>query len=176
MLPLTAAIGLERKVAFAVVYLASLDPEIARDRGRAEDGEAADLQVVARQHRVRADPVRQLLDPGDALVAGDLAALGRVVERSQAGAERLLGNQVRETIWLARRARELGAVAASAFGAGFGGSVWALVRQDIIPELLERWRDDYLETFPRRSAARFFGTIAGPPASVTPALPLETVP
>jgi galactokinase len=113
---------------------------------------------------------------GDALVAGDLAALGRVVERSQAGAERLLGNQVRETIWLARRARELGAVAASAFGAGFGGSVWALVRQDIVPELLERWRDDYLETFPRRSAARFFGTIAGPPASVTPALPLETVP
>ena len=42
-------------------------------------------------------------------------------------AERLLGNQVPETISLASTARALGAAAASAFGAGFGGSVWALV-------------------------------------------------
>jgi hypothetical protein len=28
------------------------------------------------------------------------------------------------TRWLPKKARELGAIAASAFGAGFGGSVW----------------------------------------------------
>jgi len=49
--------------------------------------------------------------------------IGVLIDRSQDGAERLLGNQVPETIALARLARDLGAVAASAFGAGFGGSV-----------------------------------------------------
>ena len=50
-----------------------------------------------------------------------------LVDQSQAATEQLLGNQVPETVWLAREARGLGAIAASAFGAGFGGSVWALV-------------------------------------------------
>jgi galactokinase len=44
--------------------------------------------------------------------------LGVLVDRSQAMAESILRNQVPETIHLARSARELGAVAASAFGAG----------------------------------------------------------
>ena len=44
---------------------------------------------------------------------------GSLVDRSMALATTALGNQVPETIYLARRARELGAVAASAFGAGF---------------------------------------------------------
>jgi len=56
-----------------------------------------------------------------ALCAGGLEAFGRLVDRSQAGAERGLGNQIPETIHLQRAARRLGAVAASAFGAGFGG-------------------------------------------------------
>ena len=107
---------------------------------------------------------------GDALARMDLPALGRIVDRSQAGAERLLGNQVPETVWLARRARELGAVAASAFGAGFGGSVWALAHTGAATELLGRWRDDYARAFPRRAArARFFISGAGRPAGVVPA-------
>lgn len=97
---------------------------------------------------------------------GDLAELGRLVDRSQHGAESLLGNQISETISLARSARELGAVAASAFGAGFGGSVWALVRDADVEPFIERWRETYLQTFPaHRSAAQFFATRAGPPAS-----------
>ena len=52
---------------------------------------------------------------------------GKLVDESQVAAEELLGNQVPETISLAKHARALGAYAASAFGAGFGGSVWALV-------------------------------------------------
>ena len=55
------------------------------------------------------------------------ARIGELVDRSQELAERYLGNQVAQTIELARSARRLGAVAASAFGAGFGGSVWAMV-------------------------------------------------
>lgn len=65
-----------------------------------------------------------------------LSDLGSIVDRSQDAAERFLGNQVPETIDLARSARELGAVAASAFGAGFGGSVWALMADVSAPAFL----------------------------------------
>jgi len=100
-----------------------------------------------------------------ALARGDLAEIGTLVDRSQAGAEALLGNQISETVMLARSARELGAVAASAFGAGFGGSVWALIPSATTGEFADRWRDAYLHAFPaHRPASQFFTTHAGPPA------------
>jgi len=101
----------------------------------------------------------------EALRSGDLPVLGELVDRSQRGAERLLGNQVPETIELAASARELGAVGASAFGAGFGGSVWALVPNADAESFLEAWRHRYLARFPEHGeSARFFATRAGPPA------------
>jgi galactokinase len=104
-------------------------------------------------------------DAGDALTRGDLDRLGGLVDGSQAGAEQLLGNQVTETIALAHDARELGAVAASAFGAGFGGSVYALVRANEARDFERRWAERYLAKFPeRRELAAFFATGAGPPA------------
>jgi galactokinase len=51
----------------------------------------------------------------------------------------LLGNQVPATMALARSARELGALAACSFGAGFGGSVWALVDRGIAGDFAARW-------------------------------------
>jgi galactokinase len=93
----------------------------------------------------------------------DAAALSGIVDRSQEGAERLLGNQVPETITLARSARNLGAFAASAFGGGFGGSVWALVRSSDAPSFLDAWEADYRERFPGVAAdSRFFTSGAGP--------------
>ncbi|MEE1650706.1 galactokinase family protein [Brachybacterium sp. J144] len=62
-----------------------------------------------------------------ALRDGDLDAFAAAVRTSQRFAATHLGNQVPETIELVRLAEELGARAASAFGAGFGGSVWGLV-------------------------------------------------
>ncbi|HET7564310.1 MAG TPA: galactokinase family protein [Gemmatimonadaceae bacterium] len=103
---------------------------------------------------------------GDALARSDLEALGTLVDRSQQDAERLLGNQTPETIALARIARELGAVAASAFGAGFGGSVWALVRSDQASELRARWTERYGAEFPAAAShAEFIETRAGPAAT-----------
>lgn len=97
------------------------------------------------------------------LAAGDLEGFGRVADDSQAAAESGLRNQVPETIALARTARTLGAHAASAFGAGFGGSVWALVNRNDANEFCDRWRAHYLHEFPERSGAcRFFLTGAGP--------------
>jgi len=101
---------------------------------------------------------------GDALARGDLGTFGDLVDRSQAAAELWLGNQIPETIALARLARTEGALAASAFGAGFGGSVWALVKTTRAAAFLETWRSRYLASFPDRlGAAEFFLTAAGPP-------------
>ncbi len=99
------------------------------------------------------------------LISGDVPAIGELVARSQENAERALRNQIPETIHLADSARELGAAAASAFGAGFGGSVWTLVRREEVAGFIERWRDDYLARFPaRRHRADFFATNPGPAA------------
>lgn len=100
-------------------------------------------------------------DAGEALARGDLDRVGLIVDESQANAERLLGNQVPETIALARSARELGAMAASAFGAGFGGSVYALVRSSAAEDFRRRWEEWYHAAFPaRRELATFFVTQA----------------
>jgi galactokinase len=112
----------------------------------------------------------------DALLHGDLDALGALVERSVDGAARLLGNQVPETLALTRLARDLGAVAASPFGAGFGGSVWALIKEGegegegedsaLGSDFVARWQARYLEQFPERvTSCELFLTHAGPPAS-----------
>ena len=101
---------------------------------------------------------------GDALSHHDLPAFGGLVAESQAGAEKLLGNQVPETVWLVREARALGAHAASAFGAGFGGSAWALVVRSRADEFVECWREAYLTSrFPAARSSEFFVTAPGSP-------------
>ncbi len=100
-----------------------------------------------------------------ALSDGALPDLGPLSDRSQQAAEVSLGNQISETVALARGARELGATAASAFGAGFGGSVWALVATDEAEEFGRRWRNRYATEFPATGPqAEFFVTGAGPGA------------
>ena len=88
-----------------------------------------------------------------ALEDGDLVELGHLADESQSAAARGLGNQVPETTDLQRLARELGAHAASAFGAGFGGSVWALVAADGAEDFAHRWLEAYRHLHPQRTTA-----------------------
>ena len=100
---------------------------------------------------------------GDLLARGDVPGIGPLVDRSMERAVRLLKNQVPETVALARSARTLGAAAASAFGGGFGGAVWALVRTADGEGFLSRWSDEYRRGFPAcAAAAEFFLTPAAP--------------
>jgi len=102
----------------------------------------------------------------DALRARDLSRVGALVDRSQELAEQALENQVPETIRLARDARERGAVAASAFGAGFGGAVWAMVPRARADDFLEAWRESFAVAFPSMARrARFVITVPGQGAS-----------
>ena len=77
-----------------------------------------------------------------------------------------LACQIPETIALVRQARALGAIAASAFGAGFGGSVWALVASTQADVFRHRWADAYAAAFPESARhAIVFATRAGPSAA-----------
>lgn len=108
-------------------------------------------------------------DVQGALQANDHALLSKAVVRSQELAEIYLGNQVPETIYLADSARALGAVAASAFGAGFGGSVWALVEVEAHDRFIKAWRTRYEVAFPQHaSRAAFFTDATGPAAFSIP--------
>jgi galactokinase len=75
----------------------------------------------------------------EAFQEADRSRLTLSAEQSQADAETLLGNQVPATIALARAAREHGAFAACSFGAGFGGSVWALADRAAAGDFATRW-------------------------------------
>lgn len=74
----------------------------------------------------------------------DPGTVGALAAASHADADTLLGNQIPETNALVRLARAEGAFAASAFGAGFGGSVWALV-DDEAEAFGARWERVYRE-------------------------------
>jgi galactokinase len=102
----------------------------------------------------------------DALQAGDLQTFSRFVERSQSLAETGLRNQVPETCALVSTAKRLGAVAASAFGAGFGGAVWSMVARDQADEFLKAWRSGYLASFSHHAqSSQFFLTSPGGPSA-----------
>ncbi len=100
-----------------------------------------------------------------AAAAGDWRAFGGAVAASQAEADAGLGNQVPETRALVAGALQLGAVAASAFGAGFGGSVWALAPAAGADAFAAAWQRDYGKAFAeRRAASLCFVSAAGPAA------------
>jgi galactokinase len=88
-------------------------------------------------------------------------ALDELSRASQEDADVLLGNQVEETRQLAMFAREAGAFAASSFGAGFGGSVWALADTDDAEDVLDRWKQQYVSAFPAHRNVEGFVTSAG---------------
>lgn len=79
----------------------------------------------------------------EALRVGDVERFGALCAQSQALAVTGLENQVPETDALVRSALAGGAAASSAFGAGFGGSVWALVRAADADVFASDWLDRY---------------------------------
>lgn len=101
---------------------------------------------------------------GNALLQDALGMLAATVDQSMRNAVEMLHNQIPETEFLVRRACELGAVAASAFGAGFGGSIWALVHRDDSARFADDLLREYRRRFPRHEAAEAFVTAAAPPA------------
>jgi galactokinase len=142
------------------------DPEAASRLAGWLGGQARADALRARLEQFRAECFEIIPGVAELLKQGETAGLGELIDRSQAGAERGLGNQVPETTHLQRSARTLGALGASAFGAGFGGSVWALIDGERAESFVSAWAEGYRTRFPDRAGqAGFFLTRAGPPAS-----------
>ena len=128
-----------------------------------------DAELARRAEQFAVESEELVPAAAEALATADLARFGELVDRSQRLAETLLANQIPETVFLAREARRLRAPAASAFGAGFGGAVWALVPQEEAERFLAAWRESYARRFPHRAReARFLTTGAGPAAGPLP--------
>lgn len=87
----------------------------------------------------------------DALKRGDLDSFGAAADLSQRNADETLRNQIPQTNALQLLARELGAHASAGFGAGFGGSVWALVDTDYAAGFAQEWLTAYLARFPEQA-------------------------
>ena len=98
-----------------------------------------------------------------AFATADTTLLGEVTRASQRAAEELLGNQIPETVALARLAEEAGAFAASAFGAGFGGSVWAMAHATDADAVAARWRMAYERACHPTGHVEHFTCRPGPP-------------
>jgi galactokinase len=129
------------------------------DRSRHREWPATDLQRRL-THFVNED--RRVPAAVDAFRRVDVEALTALAAASQEDADRLLRNQIAETNALARLARDHGAWASCAFGAGFGGSVWALVPRDDAERIANRWLADYRARFPTRAADWFIARPSPP--------------
>lgn len=105
----------------------------------------------ARLDQFRAETERIVPEALAAFATADAAALGRLSVESQQRAETALHNQVPETSFLARAALAAGAHGASAFGAGFGGAVWAVCDREAADAVTARWKASYARAFPQRA-------------------------
>jgi galactokinase len=170
---LTARMGAAVEVAEVAVAEAAAAEAAAAEAAAAEATAAVEAAAAAKA-------------AADAVAAGDLITARNLAARSHALGEAALGNLVEETAWLPRRAAALlnnsnssssiwglgragdsGALfgGSSAFGAGFGGSVWALVDVGAARVFEAAWQRDYRLAFPEHAeTAAFFVMHPGPGA------------
>jgi galactokinase len=107
----------------------------------------------------------RVLPAADAVARADRAAIGELSRGSQRDALELLGNQTPETDLLAQLAIECGAFGATSFGAGFGGSVWALAAIDDVDRFGAAWLEAYRARFPAAGRVEWFATRTAPGAT-----------
>jgi galactokinase len=154
--------------ATSLLDLAASPRSVREAIAREAEGTAGDAAHLGRRlEQFREECLELIPEVAAAFAAGEPAGAARAIARSHQLTEEVLRNQVPETMHLARSAVTAGAVAASAFGAGFGGSVWALVETARRDAMLRAWREDYAAHFPARvGRAAFFsgrpGVGAGP--------------
>ncbi len=87
---------------------------------------------------------------------GDIEGYGKLINESHELSKRYLGNIVKEVDFLQKSANRLGAYGATGFGAGFGGSCYAIVRKSDSSGFIQKWEEEYLKKFPQyRKRAQF---------------------
>lgn len=135
------------------------------------EGMLGDAALRARLAQFAAETMEIIPAAREAFAQADATRLGAAVDRSFELADAVLRNQVDETRYLVAEARRQGAIAASAFGAGFGGSVWALSTRQEAAAFEARWLEAYRSAFPARAkeAVAFRSTAAAGAHEIGPA-------
>ncbi len=145
---------------FEAIQQAGVD-EIRAVLQKAPKGEFTADELLRRFDHFAVENEDILPKAGDALAVGDVKGFGAWANLSQTQGVGLLKNQISETETLAQLAVGLGAFGASAFGAGFGGSVWALVERHSVDDFLGAWKEAYMQKFAEhQSLSQFFYTDA----------------
>jgi len=138
----------------------------------AGDGSAGGSVALYKRGALR-ERAAQFFDESEVLTLGiaraiadkDYKALGEHADESHRQTVEHLRNTVPETAWLPQEARRLGALGASAFGAGFGGSCWAIVECTKADAFMASWKAAYGAKFPHcANRSKFFAMTPGPGA------------
>ncbi|MCS6861525.1 MAG: hypothetical protein NZT92_14540, partial [Abditibacteriales bacterium] len=137
------------------------DVMLARVESATRDGSegGSDLDLFGRFLQFYREDRQVIPSAVRALILRDDAALGEVIDCSHGLSREYLWNIVEEIDCLQQTARELGAIAASGFGAGFGGSAYALVRKGAVAEFVREWSESYRRRFPQRASDCQFFTV-----------------
>jgi galactokinase len=77
-----------------------------------------------------------------------MEAYGRLINESHDLSRKYLKNIADEVDYLQQSANELGALGATGFGGGFGGSCYALVQESQAENFIEQWSEMYHKKFP----------------------------
>ena len=150
-----------RSLAVALSSRTDAESHLREALQRTSGGDFTSADLLRRlDHFIRED--RRVPEAAAAFAEGEAERLGDLSAASQADADALLGNQVVETNDLVEAARGLGAMAASSFGAGFGGSAWALVPADAAAQFGPAWRDAFVARHPQRADGRWFAARPAP--------------
>jgi len=129
--------------------------------------EARPLEIVRRARHVLTETERVNL-AADALVAGRLDEMGALMNASHQSLRDDFDASTARLDAMVACAHEGGALGARLTGAGFGGCIIALMREDDAPDVLQRLERDYYAKLGAGAATRALHTVvrAGPGASV----------
>ena len=85
----------------------------------------------------------------DCLVNNKFNDFGEYIKESHKLSKKYLKNIVPEIDFLQKEAIKLGAIGASGFGAGFGGSCYAIIKKGSENDFIELWKNRYLKKYPQ---------------------------
>ena len=128
------------------------------------DAHASELPpVLARRARHVVDEVARTFRAKTALLAGDLAELGRLMVETHRSLRELYEVSIPELDCLVEAALEVpGVYGARLTGAGFGGCAVIVLRPDAAPKLAEHVPARFVERFGRRPRVDLFRSGGGP--------------
>lgn len=119
-----------------------------------------DLDLAGRFSQFYSEECEFIPEATRALSTRDFTLLGECIDDSHRASAQFLGNIVPEIDFLQQSARKIGAIAASGFGAGFGGSAYAFVPKPHEDAFMHKWAHQYKRQFPEHArTCHFFASV-----------------